>query len=158
MYLCIFMLELNIIEMKKILTILLLCVAVETSYELGIEYKIEKTISFRKAYNHVRKWEGNYSNLEFDKGGETYGGIARNFNKQWNGWYVIDKHKKDCTVYWNKHIPEVEEWVLDYYYEIWINDNYYLIKNQTIANYIFDYRNTGIIAYKHVQLVLQEQG
>lgn len=38
---------------------------------------------FEKAYDPVRQWEGGWCNVEGDRGGETYAGIARNF---WPGW------------------------------------------------------------------------
>jgi lysozyme family protein len=147
--------------MRTILTILLLFIVVETSYEQDLSLIItnfEPKISFKTAYNQIRKWEGNYAYLPYDKGGETYGGIARNYNKNWDGWNVLDKYKKDSIVSWNKKIPEMEKWVIDYYYNIWIEDEYYLLKNQLIANYVFDYRNTGVIAYRHVQYILQQHG
>jgi len=150
--------------MRTLLTIILLFVTESVSYQQSIlnpiivSYNSEEFVDFWEAYNHVRKWEGNYSNLPFDKGGETYGGITRNFNKGWNGWEDFDKHKQDCVVYWNKHIPELEKWVEDYYYTRWVNDGYDLLNNQAIANYLFDYRNTGIIAYKHVNQILKSKG
>lgn len=37
--------------------------------------------------------EGLYSNDPKDKGGETYKGISRFYNPQWEGWVVIDRLK-----------------------------------------------------------------
>lgn len=39
--------------------------------------------------------EGGYANNLSDRGGETYGGIARNFWGSWAGWKYIDKYKAD---------------------------------------------------------------
>lgn len=146
--------------MKRILTILLLLVTFEVSFEYTLPASPSNNLqtAFWEAYDHVRKWEGNYCYLPYDKGGETYGGITRNFNKYWDGWTVLDQYKEDSSVYWNKKIPNLEELVIEYYYNIWIDDNYYLIKDPIIAIYIFDYRNTGRISYKHVQTVLREHG
>lgn len=38
--------------------------------------------------------EGGYANNSSDAGGETVYGIARNFNKTWIGWQVIDQLKQ----------------------------------------------------------------
>ena len=40
---------------------------------------------FKKAYEPVRQWEGGWCNVEGDRGGETYAGIARNFWPDWPG-------------------------------------------------------------------------
>lgn len=42
--------------------------------------------------------EGGYANKINDHGGETYGGIARNFWPNWKGWIYIDKYKAQYTV------------------------------------------------------------
>jgi lysozyme family protein len=113
---------------------------------------------FLKAYKHVRKWEGNYSNLAYDKGGETYGGITKNFNPNWTGWEELERYKKDSVISWNEYIPDMERHTIQYYYDIWMKHGYYRIKEPVVANYVFDYRNTGIVAIKHIQQVLYEHG
>ena len=113
---------------------------------------------FLESYKHVRKWEGNYSWLKDDIGGETYAGIARKFNKDWEGWEVLDEYKEDSVVYWNKRIEDLEMHVMEYYYSVWINDGYHKIENETVRDYLFDYRNAGKIAYIHTKKVLDEMG
>jgi len=47
----------------------------------------EININFRKAFELViNGYEGKYSNDKDDPGGETYKGIARNMNKDFEGW------------------------------------------------------------------------
>jgi hypothetical protein len=113
---------------------------------------------FLESYQHVRKWEGNYSYLEHDKGGETYAGISRKFNKKWKGWKVLDRYKKHSKVSWNKKIDEMEVHVMEYYYSIWIKDGYHKIKDPIVRDYLFDYRNNGLIAYRHVKELLMDMG
>ena len=51
----------------------------------------EININFRKAFELViNGYEGKYSNDKDDPGGETYKGIARNINKDFEGWKIID--------------------------------------------------------------------
>ena len=49
---------------------------------------------FIEALNNVMDSEGGYADLQGDKGGETYKGIARNFHTDWQGWSIIDSYKK----------------------------------------------------------------
>lgn len=50
--------------------------------------------SYEAAYRKiVGSHEGGYANDPDDKGGETYRGIARNFNPHWDGWHIIDSYK-----------------------------------------------------------------
>jgi lysozyme family protein len=128
---------------------------VKQVYEVMMENRYK---DFLVAYRGIREWEGNYANLEFDKGGETYGGIARNFNKKWEGWETIDDHKFWNTVKWNDSIPSVETQVEEYYWNIWNRDMYYLIKEPLVRNYMFDYQNSGPVAYKHMKYVLNYHG
>jgi lysozyme family protein len=52
----------------------------------------ETNINFRKAFEAViNGFEGKYSNDKDDPGGETYKGIARNINKDFEGWGIIDR-------------------------------------------------------------------
>ena len=52
------------------------------------------TDNFIKAYNNLIGAEGGYVNRKNDKGGETYKGISRKFNPQWQGWGIIDSLKE----------------------------------------------------------------
>jgi len=48
---------------------------------------------FESAFNKTMGHEGLYSDDQDDLGGETYMGIARNFNPLWDGWELIDEAK-----------------------------------------------------------------
>lgn len=114
---------------------------------------------FLLAYEKIRNHEGNYSNHFSDKGGETYGGVARTFNRGWYGWRHIDKAKRKLgSLTQNYKIEEVELWVLDYYLDIWVKEHFYEIRDQDIANYIFDFRINVIGSIRSVQKVLIKLG
>jgi hypothetical protein len=113
---------------------------------------------FLRCYKTVRQWEGNYCNLLYDKGGETYGGITRNFNEEWEGWSKIDRYKLFNDVQWNDSIPTAEKYVEEYYWKIYIDKKFYAIKDPLVRKYLFDYQNTGPVAYKHMKEVLSYHG
>lgn len=48
---------------------------------------------FKIAYKKTGGWEGGYSNVASDTGGETYKGISRKWHPKWEGWKVVDKNK-----------------------------------------------------------------
>ena len=51
-------------------------------------------INFKKAFEAViNGFEGKYSNNKDNPGGETYKGIARNMNKDFEGWRIIDNYR-----------------------------------------------------------------
>jgi lysozyme family protein len=50
--------------------------------------------SFDKFYPGLLSAEGGYVHNPVDPGGETWSGIARNFNPRWPGWKLIDLAKK----------------------------------------------------------------
>jgi lysozyme family protein len=74
-------------------------------------------MNFRKAFDAIiNGFEGKYSNDKDDPGGETYKGIARNVNKDFEGWGIIDNLRGD------KNFPLVLEeinllqtYVIDFY-------------------------------------------
>src|SRR6185436_815019 len=74
--------------------------------------------------------------------GETYMGIARNLNKSWIGWETIDEYKRHNHIKWNDSIPiEYLNWkVREYYLSIWVDEDFYSIEDQDIANYCIDLR------------------
>lgn len=50
-------------------------------------------MSFTKAYNDTMDTEGGYVHDPTDRGGETYKGISRRYNPQWEGWLIVDSYK-----------------------------------------------------------------
>jgi lysozyme family protein len=50
--------------------------------------------TFKTAFNKVIINEGGYGNDPQDSGGETYKGVARNMNRNWEGWEIVDALKK----------------------------------------------------------------
>lgn len=51
---------------------------------------------YDKCYDVICKNEGGYNNDPKDSGGETYCGVARRYNKTWDGWKVIDRYRIIC--------------------------------------------------------------
>lgn len=103
---------------------------------------------FKIAYDFVKAAEGVagknvYAVLKNDDGGETYGGIARNYTQGWSGWGIIDAAKrryKNGRIPNNTAIPEADAAVADWYeQEIWKKKGRCdLIKSQPMANLVFD--------------------
>lgn len=95
---------------------------------------------FKIALSLTDKNEGKYDNDPKDLGGETYRGIARNYNKDWNGWIIIDsmKARKDFP----KCLDAVEELqqlvFLRYKAKEWNTIKGDEIENQAIANELYD--------------------
>lgn len=101
--------------------------------------------NFLTSYNtYIKPIEGGYANHPADKGGETYGGIARNYNPGWKGWTDIDLIKR--TTYKDKVIPNnkkfsplLDEPVESFYENLWNKNNFGLIKNQQVTDILFDW-------------------
>jgi lysozyme family protein len=54
----------------------------------------ETESSFKRAFKQIIEvFEGKYSNDADDPGGETYKGISRKMNENFEGWKIIDKYK-----------------------------------------------------------------
>lgn len=49
---------------------------------------------FDNAFKKLSVKEGGYVNDRDDSGGETYRGISRRHNPNWNGWEIVDNYKK----------------------------------------------------------------
>lgn len=60
--------------------------------------------TFNDAYKILIKKEGGYVNDSDDSGGETYKGISRRYNLNWEGWEIIDNYKKK---YYGKSLSRV---------------------------------------------------
>jgi lysozyme family protein len=127
--------------MKRILLVLFLfsiplpSILIDNVLAKEGKYEYALQADFSKSYEKIRSWEGNYVNNPLDKGGITYGGITKKHNPKWNGWNHIKGTPK-----WNELIPQAEFWVKDYYLTIWVREGFYNIRNQELANILFDLR------------------
>lgn len=121
--------------------------------------------NFDLYYPKLKKHEGGYCSVEYaaiigDKGGETYLGIARNFNPEWDGWAIIDEYKaKNGVPKWNSTIPddrlpELAKALTKVKY--WDALKCDLYASQSVAEYVMDFGyNSGIkTAAKALQRVI----
>lgn len=101
---------------------------------------------FLKSYNnYVKPVEGGYSYIKADKGGETYAGISRRYHPTWPGWDFIDKQQKPIA--WNKKYSELTPLVNQFYEKMYTDNNFHKIKNQAVADILFDwFVNSGYAA------------
>jgi lysozyme family protein len=94
---------------------------------------------FKKAYDITMGNEGFYDNDPSDVGGETYKGIARNYDSSWEGWLIIDdfKHKPNFPKCIDVNILEksVQKFYKMKYWDVFLGDK---VTNQDIANELFD--------------------
>lgn len=91
---------------------------------------------FYTAYKTVRANEGGYRNVSWDKGGETYKGIARNYWPSWAGWKIVDDWKKTHTMKTGDVIKSVELDTLVHEFfkaNFWTKNNLNYLKNQSLA-------------------------
>lgn len=100
---------------------------------------------FNIALAKILKHEGGYVNDPSDKGGETYKGISRKYHSKSQMWIIIDKYKHDCggvTAEFKKKINNdatiSKEVALIYKSDYWNPFNLDAVKNQKIAEQIFD--------------------
>lgn len=105
---------------------------------------------FNPSFESMIRNEGGFKlhEVENDRGGLTYAGIAQNFHPTWAGWDRL-KHDPDD--------PEITQLVRDFYKEhYWDRVKGDAIKSQAIAESIFDFGvNAGIkTASKLVQIVV----
>ena len=101
---------------------------------------------FEQAYAPLRGFEGGWCNDVGDAGGETYGGIARNFFPHWQGWAIIDAAKNHSS--WrqgqnafSRHlasIPGLADLVTEWFRVEWWNRMGLARFPQPVANEIFE--------------------
>ncbi len=108
---------------------------------------------FSLYYPKLCLYEGGYASPEYaakmrDSGGETYRGIARNYNKNWPGWKIIDAIKSKREIKYNEVIDDSELYKLclehskKAYWDKMLLDQ---VINQSVAEMIGDYGfNSGI--------------
>ena len=107
--------------------------------------------NFQTAFSITMGHEGGYANNQADAGGETYKGIARNFNPDWSGWRLIDAAKKQIGVLSNidavlaKNAELQADVLAIYKLDYWDVNRLDAIINQDIANRLFDIGvNSGV--------------
>lgn len=120
---------------------------------------------FSKYYPKLLKYEGGYASESYaakmnDSGGETYLGIARNYNKAWAGWKIIDAYKAvHGEPTYNAKIEDPELYKLAEQLtkvKYWDKMQLDQVNNQSVAEMIADYGfNSGIeLSLKTVQDIL----
>lgn len=100
--------------------------------------------NFKIAYKKTGGYEGFYSNVKNDRGGETYCGIARVFWPKWEGWKIVDDYKKSVggTI---KGGTEIKNPALDKLVESFYKTNFWNtvggddIEDQATANTLYDF-------------------
>jgi lysozyme family protein len=118
---------------------------------------------FDSIFSKVLKHEGYYANLSGDQGGMTYAGIARNFHGSWQGWKIIDqviamRGGSDLPNNHYIHDPLLDQYVRDFYLELWRKSMAGSIRNQDIAHLYFDFYVHSRKAVQQVQQVLVSMG
>lgn len=111
---------------------------------------------FNTAYIITLGNEVGYSNDPVDTGKETYNGISRVHEPEWDGWLIIDKAKKEPNFpanlknYQSELIPLQQDIYKKKYWDVFWGDR---IPNQFIANELFDTAvNRGVgSAIKYLQ-------
>jgi len=99
---------------------------------------------FDIAYKHTMSAEGGYVNDSNDIGGETYKGVSRKYHPAWSGWSIIDKEKSERKLKRGDIIINslLDSLVFHFYEEeFWSVNRLGKVKNQAIANELFD---TGV--------------
>lgn len=121
---------------------------------------------FIDAYKKVLNNEGIYSNDPDDAGGETYKGISRRANPNWDGWISIDAIKKSHPTTFKgvlKKTPELEKKVQDLYKDkYWDCFELDDVLSQLVAEQMFDTAvnqgQTAAIKFAQRVLDLRETG
>lgn len=121
---------------------------------------------FIDAYKKVLNNEGIYSNDPDDAGGETYKGISRKANPNWDGWISIDAIKKAHPTTFKgilKKTPELEKKVQDLYKDkYWDSFELDDVPSQLVAEQMFDTAvnqgQTAAIRFAQRVLDLRETG
>lgn len=134
--------------MKRLIVVLLLSVfpwrpsqEALPFFDTLTDHCIQDTVDyFETIYPIIRINEGAYVNHLRDRGRETYGGIARRYNKNWEGWFTIDSIKNHCQIKRHTRIEQIEPLVKQYYRAIWDQGQFNTISDINVAYYLFDMR------------------
>ena len=122
------------------------------------------TERFRGAHQRTRGHEGYYANVDWDDGKETYCGISRKHNPDWEGWPIIDAYKKaqGGKIPWNHRIPSdhLHELVKQRYFEkYWLPIRADEIRGNALTDLLFDfYVQSGSHAVRALQDAINHLG
>jgi lysozyme family protein len=98
--------------------------------------------------------EGGYNKgMTGDSGGETYRGIARNYNPKWKGWAVIDKIK---PLKYNQVIKSLEPMVQDFYWNLFTSNGFHNLNSIKVALACFDFEVNGGFSYTRLSGIIKE--
>lgn len=116
---------------------------------------------FGRSYAIVSRHEGGYLNDGDDHGGETYRGIARNIHPSWQGWGIVDAHKRGNGPI--KRGAFIRDSLLDDMVEEFYNDRFerFLldrVNSQAVADIYFDFIILASRAVATMQEALNELG
>ncbi|HVD99269.1 MAG TPA: glycosyl hydrolase 108 family protein [Cytophagaceae bacterium] len=122
--------------------------------------------NFSIYYPKLLKYEGGYASAAYaakmgDSGGETYCGIARNYNLDWPGWKLIDAYiAKNGEPNYNAIIPDQDLYKLALglsKQKYWDKIKMDAVNNQSVAEMTMDFGfNSGInTSVKAVQSILK---
>lgn len=119
--------------------------------------------SFDYIFNQVLRREGYYANRTGDQGGMTYAGIARNFHGSWQGWRIIDRAiamrmGQDLPNNYRINDSLLDQYVRDFYLELWRKSWADRINDAAIAHLYFDFFVHSQKAVREVQEVLISLG
>lgn len=93
---------------------------------------------------HTLKYEGGYSNHPNDSGGETYRGIARKINPDWEGWAQVDKIKQSQSLTATTIITGLEPLVANFYWQrYFLPKDFDKLSDTDIALQLFDFNVNG---------------
>jgi len=97
--------------------------------------------NFELIYPTIQKYEGYYSNVITDKGGETYAGITRVNNPNWDGWKIVDSYKfkfPNNKIPYNYKIPDqaLDKLVKELTYQYFLRSGAAQINNNGIATIV----------------------
>lgn len=118
--------------------------------------------AFDPIFALVMKHEGYYANLVNDQGGMTYAGIARNINPSWQGWRIVDAaismRGRDLPNNYKIDNGVLDQYVRDFYLELWRKSMAGSINNQQVAALYFDFYVNSGKAIREIQKVLVALG
>ncbi len=134
-----------------------------------LDKRMDRKADFRVSFKYIMKHEGWWVNHPDDKGGPTYAGITQNYQKDWLGWKYINKYRKwgikegkwvELPIPWNTHFDDemIDFYVQDFYLSLWISGHYYELRDQQVANYVFDFQVNGTVSNRIIRRSLIDLG